>query len=384
MLQNLGNLSLFCRLGLKILKPTSRIFASQIFLLAANVYYYLKHTYCLHTICTFTVTCSVSSDLRRFEGKRNSPLLLPVSPINPLKIRPESQRMWLIHFDNQNNLELIQYLDAKPPYAVLSHTWGSSADEVTYNDLLTGHATTKRGYEKLSLCRDQARRDGLEHFWIDSVCINKHNAVELQEAINSMFRWYQEAAVCYVYMSDVLVSEAYNENPTPLNSTDWPPSLAEQFCQSRWFTRGWTLQELLAPSRSRFFSKEGIYLGDKSTLGPLIHRATGIQIQALQGRPLSQFSVQTRLKWAANRKTTRQEDAAYSLASLFDIYMSQRYGEGKEAAMRRLRRKIKKQHQRSWLRRIKVSAQAGSYAVSDHADSYRPTLHRRSMGVPTR
>lgn len=254
--------------------------------------------------------------------------------------------MWLIQAFDQNGFQLVEYLDAKPPYAVLSHTWGPSVDEVTQKDLISGHATTKKGYEKLVLCRDQARFDGLEYFWIDSVCIDKTNAVELQESIISMFRWYQEAAICYVYMSDVSVAGGDDINLANQSSTDWPSHLQQQFCQSRYFTRGWTLQELLAPPRVKFFSNEGRYLGDKTSLEYLIHHATSIEVEALRGRPLRAFSIDTRISWVAKRNTTRPEDAVYSLFGLFGVCIPVLYGEGKEAAMRRLRRTIDEENQK--------------------------------------
>src|SRR5947209_7172993 len=94
------------------------------------------------------------------------------------------------------------------------------------------------------------------------------------------------------------------------------------FRKSRWFTRGWTLKELLAPGSVEFFSREGKQLGDKRTLERQIHEITGIAIPALRGTPLSQFGIDERLSWAENRQTTRKEDKAYSLLGIFDVFMS--------------------------------------------------------------
>src|SRR5262245_61684943 len=94
-----------------------------------------------------------------------------------------------------------------PPYAILSHTWGADTEEITFKDLTNGSGKDKPSYEKIQFCGGQARRDDLQYFWIDTCCIDKSNHVELQEAINSMFRWYQNATKCYVYLSDVSTSK---------------------------------------------------------------------------------------------------------------------------------------------------------------------------------
>jgi hypothetical protein len=140
-----------------------------------------------------------------------------------------------------------------------------------------------------------------------------------------MFRWYHNAAICYVYLSDVSISDFSNQS----------------FQNSRWFTRGWTLQELLAPTLVRFFSAEGEQIGDRTSLMQEIHDTTAISVQALLGSPLSQFSVDERMSWAERRKTKCEEDAAYSLLGIFSIYMPLIYGEGKKNAFVRLRKEIK-------------------------------------------
>jgi hypothetical protein len=225
--------------------------------------------------------------------------------------------------------------DHIPAYAILSHTWGPDSEEVTYQDLVNGTGKDKGGYSKLHFCADQAQRDGLVYFWIDTCCIDKANNTELTEAINSMFRWYRKAARCYVYLSDV--STAGCESGLPPSS---PPSWETSFRASRWFTRGWTLQELLAPASVQFFTPDGALLGDKISLYQQIHETTGIAVSALQGRPLSSFSIEERFGWAERRRTTREEDSAYSLLGIFDVFISPIYGEGKGNAVRRLRGKI--------------------------------------------
>lgn len=223
------------------------------------------------------------------------------------------------------------------PYAILSHTWGADADEITFEDLTNNTGKDKSGYKKLRFCAEQAARDGLNYFWIDTCCINKETKAELSHSINSMFRWYRDSTRCYVYLQDV---------PRPPINADEERSRAlwlSDFCNSKWFTRGWTLQELLAPASVEFFSWEGKRLGDKSSLGQQIHEITVIPKSALQGAPLSQFSVNERLSWIEYRETKREEDRAYSLLGIFDVHIPPIYGEGMESAFRRLREEIGKQ-----------------------------------------
>ena len=224
-----------------------------------------------------------------------------------------------------------------PQYAILSHTWRErEEEEVTFKDLIDGTGKEKAGYDKIRFCGEQAERDGLRYFWVDTCSIDKSNSVELQEAINSMFRWYQHAAKCYVYLSDVSASKRKACDQS--SEFTWEST----FRGSRWFTRGWTLQELLAPGSVEFFSREGKLLGNKRTLERQIHEITGISLLALQGTPLSTFGVNERLSWAENRQTTRSEDEAYSLLGIFDIHMPLIYGEGRDNAFKRLREEIDK------------------------------------------
>jgi hypothetical protein len=148
-----------------------------------------------------------------------------------------------------------------------------------------------------------------------------------------MFRWYRNAAKCYVYLSDVSADQH-----SRVSDGSWKPD----FRRSRWFTRGWTLQELLAPPSVEFFSQEGIRLGDKEFLELEISQISGIPTQALRGDPLSQISVEKRMSWIANRETTVEEDIAYSIFGIFDIHMPLIYGEGAMKALRRLGEEIEK------------------------------------------
>jgi hypothetical protein len=227
-----------------------------------------------------------------------------------------------------SDLKLVSFdHDSPPPYAILSHTWGE--EEVTYNDILEGGGKDKPGWDKIRFCAQQAKRDGLDYFWVDTCCIDKSNNTELSRAINSMFCWYQNAARCYVYLLDVKYSTSTNDRESLRR---WQPALR----QSKWFTRGWTLQDLLAPASVAFYSKKGELLGDKQSLKDIIHEITGIPIQALQGTPLPDFSVTERFSWAANRQTAREEDAVYCLLGIMGVFMPLIYGEGRERAMRRL------------------------------------------------
>jgi hypothetical protein len=220
------------------------------------------------------------------------------------------------------------FVNTVPPYAILSHTWGLDNDEVTFRDMRDGTGRSKAGYAKARFCSNQAATDGLQYFWIDSCCIDKSSTAELTEAINSMFRWYHEAVKCYVYLSDV--STGNSDKNDELSQSAWKTA----FKRCRWFTRGWTLQELIAPSSVEFFSREGMRLGDKRSMEQQVHEITGIAIQALQGSALSNFSAVERMSWVAKRHTMRKEDKAYCLLGIFDVHMPLIYGEGERAFIR--------------------------------------------------
>jgi hypothetical protein len=245
--------------------------------------------------------------------------------------------MHLLKYGTNGELTITSFDDSELPlYAILSHTWGTDAEEVTFADLVRGNGKHETGYvkkpsyKKIRFCGQQAQQDGLQYFWVDTCCIDKTDKAELSHAIQSMFRWYQTATRCYVYLSDVSTMETRCDN-MPGKFT-WEPA----FRSSRWFTRGWTLQELLAPSIVEFFSEEWDKLGDKVSLKPLINKMTSISLEALDGAPLSRFSVNTRLGWKEGRITTREEDGAYSLQGILDVELAPVYGEGAAGAFRRL------------------------------------------------
>jgi hypothetical protein len=227
-----------------------------------------------------------------------------------------------------------------PQYAILSHTWGNAEDEVTFRDITEDSVRSKNGYKKIFFCGEQATADGLEYFWVDTCCIDKSNHTEYSEAINSMFRWYQNSTRCYVYLSDVVKDGPTPvDGPTQLNGSD-PPTWKTAFRNSRWFTRGWTLQEIIAPSSVEFYSSDSLLLGDVRSLDGEIHEITNIPVHVLRGAPFSALSVEERMSWSNGRRTTRPEDKAYSLWGLFGIHMSPIYGEGEDEAFERLRREI--------------------------------------------
>ncbi|PIL34418.1 hypothetical protein GSI_03193 [Ganoderma sinense ZZ0214-1] len=233
-------------------------------------------------------------------------------------------------------------------YAILSHTWDANGEQ-TYKELKKIQkryaieaarrgsagppfgAIWEDGYlspKILKACR-VAREHGYRYIWIDSCCIDQTSSSELSEAINCMYAWYKGAHVCYAYLADV----------PSLDSED-PKEDGSAFRESRWFKRGWTLQELLAPRNLIFLSQDWRPLGWKKELADLVSAITGISVNVLaRGQTLSTFSVAQRLSWAARRETTRVEDRAYSLLGIFDINMPTLYGEG-ECAFQRLEEEI--------------------------------------------
>ncbi|KAL2875784.1 hypothetical protein SGCOL_008930 [Colletotrichum sp. CLE4] len=238
---------------------------------------------------------------------------------------------------NTRTLALAEFFgDEIPRYAIVSHTWGH--DEVTFQhwteDLCV--ARERQGFRKIDLARIQAIDDGLDYLWIDTCCINKESSAELSEAINSMFTWYECAVRCYAYLSDI--EHWVIDQPGRL---DGPTGDAEHsfnvLSRSLWFTRGWTLQELLAPKEVLFFARGWRLLGTRKLLAGVIQRITNIDWKYLQPRSrqrLSDASVAERMSWLSCRKTTRKEDMAYCMLGIFDINMPLLYGEGAKAFAR--------------------------------------------------
>ena len=198
-------------------------------------------------------------------------------------------------------------------------------DEVSYFDITQrpNEAKLKKGYQKIISCCKQALQDGLAHVWIDTCCIDKASSAELSEAINSMFEWYKQARICYAYLQDVKSWEDHHEQ-------------GSAFRRSQWFTRGWTLQEIIAPSEVKFYGEDWLEIGQKRYMSRLLSEITKVQEAVLldPNNNLEDICVSQKMYWASGRRTTRLEDRAYSLIGLFNVSIPILYGEGTRAFMR--------------------------------------------------
>jgi energy-coupling factor transporter ATP-binding protein EcfA2 len=267
--------------------------------------------------------------------------------------------MRLLSLDSTGKLALTDFSGKTvPPYAILSHRW--TEDEVLFQDVRNNTYEKKAGFQKIQFCAKQARENNLDYFWVDTCCIDKWNLSELSKSINSMYRWYEEAQKCFVLLHDVSCKgqrswiEFLQQSPwvllglssrEPVTASsdaeiDRQQVWAQSFQRSAWFTRGWTLQELIAPKIVEFFSREGRLLGDKNSLEDMICMTTSIPAEALQDRELEHFSIAERIKWAENRTTTEPEDRAYCLLGILSAQMSVNYGEGEEQARKRLQNEL--------------------------------------------
>ncbi len=242
---------------------------------------------------------------------------------------------------NTRTLEFESFDDPQsaPDYAILSHVWFPNGEqshhdvrEIVQRALDGQHLEEARGRlsDKIKRSCAYALAEGYEYIWIDSCCIDKTSSAELSEAINSMYKWYSCASQCYAFLHDV-------------DDDDDPRAAGSQFRMSVWFTRGWTLQELIAPSMLVFLTKDWTTIGTKHGMAPIVSEVTGVDIGILQGTDsLETVSVARRMSWASARSTTREEDEAYSLMGLFGIHMPTIYGEGRHAFIR-LQEEILKQ-----------------------------------------
>jgi len=237
-----------------------------------------------------------------------------------------------MHLLHTTTKKLEEYVNP-PDYAILSHRWRE--EEVLFADIHQEHAKGMKGYTKVEGCCEQARRDGYEYVWIDTCCIDKTSSAALAEAINSMFAWYENAQVCYVYLDDV--------------ADNGDPEIESAFAKSEWFTRGWTLQELIAPTSLFFFNSRWREIGSKNSLAGLLSSITRVHADVLTRVNAGSdklmttrvsFSIATKMSWAAGRKTTRPEDRAYSLMGIFKVHMPVIYGEGEKKAFFRLQLEI--------------------------------------------
>ncbi|KAH8205801.1 hypothetical protein TruAng_000077 [Truncatella angustata] len=223
---------------------------------------------------------------------------------------------------NTHNLTLREFHSTRPEYAILSHTWGDQEDEFSFQELQSGEERhrEKKGFDKIARFCHIASTNGYDWVWVDTCCIDKSSSAELSEAINSMYRWYKESEVCYAYLEDI-------ESGNDIGS-------------SRWFTRGWTLQELLAPNVVEFYDWEWTEIGTKHDMRETISTITGIDANALRKSLVpSLYTVALRMSWAARRVTTREEDTAYCLLGIFEVHMPLLYGES-EKAFQRLQEEI--------------------------------------------
>ena len=213
----------------------------------------------------------------------------------------------------------------KIKYAILSHVWDKEEIELqdVYRCSHDKPLTVPKKEEaifKFEGCRRQAREDDIPYFWIDTCCIDKPNHSELNEAINSMYYWYKHAKVCYAYLSDVPKDGKISE--------------------SKWFKRGWTLQELIAPTNVVFFDQKWGTMGSRANMVADLSRITNIREEFLSGGNLEEASVAERMSWVSQRSTSKEEDLAYCLLGIFDVHMPLLYGERLIAAFRRLQLQI--------------------------------------------
>ncbi|KAI0753645.1 heterokaryon incompatibility protein-domain-containing protein [Fomes fomentarius] len=219
-------------------------------------------------------------------------------------------------------------------YAILSHVWGEN--DQTFQEIQKlpskcspGQTPRDIASEKIRKACELAEKWGYKWIWIDTCCIDKSSSAELSEAINSMFRYYSLADVCFAYLEDVL--------------SDDRSMPEDEFKKSKWHTRGWTLQELIAPKLVAFVSSSWSPIAFKDDQARLVEEATGVPVEVLADpKQMKRFSIAQRMSWAARRVTTREEDEAYCLLGIFDINMPTLYGEGRKA-FRRLQEEIMRQ-----------------------------------------
>ncbi|KIM60329.1 hypothetical protein SCLCIDRAFT_58566, partial [Scleroderma citrinum Foug A] len=209
-------------------------------------------------------------------------------------------------------------------YAILSHRWGLKEVDY-YNEIVDlmkmkkgerDEIRTRDGYQKILNSCKLAKTDRIDWLWVDTCCIDKRSSSEQSEAINSMYRWYENSKICYAYLHD-------------FEGWSFPTK------QNMWFSRGWTLQELIAPRKLQFFNKQWKSIGTKRTHADDLNKVTRVPVDILMdGLTSNRPCVAQIMSWAASRKTTRIEDQAYSLLGLLDVNMPMLYGEGKEAFQR--------------------------------------------------
>jgi len=224
---------------------------------------------------------------------------------------------------NCQTLEIEEFNEESlPAFAILSHTWGN--DEVSFEIMKAsggtgGHLRDGNGYKKIKETCRMAKMEGLSHAWVDTCCIDKSSSAELTESINSMFHWYAKSAVCYVFLVDLPTNVEFGVG----------------IGSCKWISRGWTLQETIAPRNLVFYDQQWRCRGNKFELSAHLSAVTGIPVSVLRrDRNIWQYSVAQRMSWAAKRQTTRVEDTAYCLLGIFEVNMPLVYGEGTMAFCR--------------------------------------------------
>ncbi|KAK3623731.1 hypothetical protein LTR56_014697 [Elasticomyces elasticus] len=250
---------------------------------------------------------------------------------------------------NVQTLNFTEFSSDVPKYVIASHRWTAGSEAKT-KDVEKRRNTHSSGYKKVEGFAKYARDciADVEWFWIDTCCVNQESSQEVNEAVNSMFSWYANAEMCLVYLADV---------DKPLHEDECLPRLQA----SEWFTRGWTLQELLAPHMVTFLSKRWEVIGNKSSAGsirrtsrinqgpsliPLLATITSIPEKVLYNYEQSKtLTTEDKLAWIVGRNTAKCEDMYYSLLGKFGVRMRLDYGQGAESARQRLLKKIDKASQ---------------------------------------
>ncbi|KAI6859333.1 hypothetical protein KC319_g80 [Hortaea werneckii] len=272
---------------------------------------------------------------------------------------------------NTETLEMHEFLPAHiPRYAILSHRW--QEEEVSFKQYTKRQKYPEiqrlKGFAKIEQFCRIARERRKEWAWIDTCCIDSRSSAELSEAINSMWRWYNDAAECYIYLCDVHMKDDFSD-------------VLAQVERSEWFTRGWTLQELLAPRFRVLFTAKWVKIGFvkswpdyqisrssgkgfsnneecSQSLEHKVSRIANVPLSCLVSLSVESFSVGERLSWSANRRTSRPEDVAYSLMGILGVNMPLLYGEGEQKAFIRLQLEL-----------LKKSNDTSLFAWDFHEDS---------------
>ncbi|KAK7461859.1 hypothetical protein VKT23_008289 [Stygiomarasmius scandens] len=256
---------------------------------------------------------------------------------------------------NTYTYELVDFANEKsvPEYAIISHRW-REGEEVGFAEFTTRALDKNKpnacpsGYTKIMKACEQARRDEISWIWIDTSCIDQDNHEDVARSIKSMYAYYRNARVCYAWLHDVSASL------TP--STTWnvveginSGGLKAEVEESEWFSRGWTLQELLAPKEVIFFDRNWEEVGRRSVLTDVISLRTGIPEPVLEGIvPLQDVDMVKKLCWSVNRQTSKPEDQAYCLLGILGVSMEPCYGEGVQKAFDRLTKVLIEKYPGCW------------------------------------